>query len=611
MNKEMLIAILSVAGIGFYLLVRFIFHWPLPMANISLYLVLLVGGLPLIRDLSIRVWQRKFGSDLLAGVSIITSVILQEYLAGAIVVLMLSGGEALENFSLRRASRVLEKLAKRMPTRAHRKENGKIADISIEDIRIGDECVIFPHELCPVDGLVIEGHSTMDESYLTGEPFLIPKTTGAKVISGAINGEDSLTIRATVPAKDSRYAKIMKVMQESQQSRPQLRRLGDMLGAWYTPLALAIAAGAWIVSGDSHRFLATIIIATPCPLLIAIPVAIIGAISLSAQRGIIIKDPAVLEQIDQCRILILDKTGTLTYGKPLLTDVVCFNNFDSIKVLQYAASIERYSKHPLAPAIVESAHNDRIDLLEAREISEPPGKGLSGTVGGKRIFVTGRNAWLKAHPADGPLLPAFVSGLECLITVDGQLAALLRFHDKPRREGRSFIQHLRPRHRFNEVLIVSGDRQEEVRYLADQMGIQEIHAGQSPEAKVGIVKLKNQKAKTIFIGDGINDAPALLTATVGIAFGPNSDITSEAAGVVIMESSLQKVDEFFHISTQMRRIALQSAVGGMALSTIGMFLAAGGLISPVAGAITQEVIDLLAVLNALRITFIDKKLSDF
>ena len=246
-----------------------------------------------------------------------------QYLVGSIVVLMLSGGTALEKFATRRASSVLKALAMRMPQTAHRKTTSGITDIEIDSVQVGDTLVVFPHEICPVDGVVLEGQGRMNEAYLTGEPFEMSKTPGSEVISGAVNGETALTIRAEKLPIDSRYAKIMQVMQETQQRRPRLRRLGDMLGAWYTPLAVTIALAAWIVSGESHRFLAVLVIATPCPLLLAIPVAVIGAISLSARRSIIIKNPAVLEQISHCTTLIFDKTGTLTYGRPSLTEILC------------------------------------------------------------------------------------------------------------------------------------------------------------------------------------------------------------------------------------------------------------------------------------------------
>ncbi|HEV2687092.1 MAG TPA: HAD-IC family P-type ATPase, partial [Bryobacteraceae bacterium] len=290
--------------------------------NLPLIAALAAGGLPLVLDLARRLFSADFGSDLLAGASILTAVLMGEYLVGAIVVLMLSGGTALEQYATRRANSVLNALAKRMPQIAHRRVNSALVDVSLDQIAVGDQLIVLPHEICPVDGTVLEGHGSMDESYLTGEPFLMSKTLGAQVLSGSINGESALTIAVAKLPVDSRYAKIMRVMQASEQDRPHLRRIADRLGAWYTPLAVSVAILGWILGGDPHRFLAVMVIATPCPLLIAIPIAIIGAISVSAQTGIIIKNPGVLEQVDRCRTLIFDKTGTLTYGKPALTEVL-------------------------------------------------------------------------------------------------------------------------------------------------------------------------------------------------------------------------------------------------------------------------------------------------
>lgn len=610
-DKEIYIAFLAIAGISLYLVLRFLLGVPIGQANWPLLITLALGGIPLVWDLLIKLSKRQFGSDLLAGISIITSIWLGEYLAGTLVVLMLSGGEALESFAVRRASSVLAALAKRMPNTAHRKNAKDIVDIAIDQINIGDELVIFPHEICPVDGQVIEGHGSMDESYLTGEPFIISKVAGSMVLSGAINGEESLTIAAAKRAVDSRYAKIMEVMRAAEEKRPQIQRLGDQLGAIYTPLALILAIGAWVFSHDPMRFLSVLVIATPCPLLIAIPVAVIGSISLSARRGIVIKNPAILEQIDHCRTIILDKTGTLTYGKPVVTEVNCFNGFDQTQVLKYAASLEQYSKHPLAKSIIEAAKKANAGIAQVGQISEAAGEGLRGVVDGQKVVITsrgklikqGKEAWFKDTPA--------MSGLECVIVIDDQVAALLHFHDEPRIEGKSFIDHLSPRHKINRSMIVSGDRESEVKYLAEKVGIGMVYAGKSPEEKIEIVRQETLQGPTIYLGDGINDAPALTAATVGIAFGQNSDITAEAAGAVIMESSLTKVDELMHISRRMRVIALQSALGGMALSILGMLFAAGGHLSPVTGAIGQEIIDVIAVLNALRAAFPPKKLTDF
>jgi heavy metal translocating P-type ATPase len=615
-RRREIIAGFTLAAMGLSLLLRFGVKAAgelsgIPLHDLPLIASLVFGGIPLVIELLVKLFRREFGSDLLAGISIVTSIWLHEYLAGSLVVLMLSGGEALEAYAVRAASSVLQALAERMPSVGHRKLNGALTEVPLEKVAIGDTLVVLPHEICPVDGTVIEGHGAMDESYLTGEPYVLSKTPGSTVLSGAINGETALTIRADKLAVDSRYAKIMQVMRASEQRRPRLRRLGDQLGAFYTPLAVCIALVAWAASGEVIRFLAVLVVATPCPLLIAIPVAIIGSISLAARRGIIIKDPAVLEKVDTCRTAIFDKTGTLTYGRPKLTHLLPAAGFSEREVLRLVASLERYSKHPLSGAILDAATAAGFTLLDASEVSEPPGKGLRGTVSGRAIKVTSRKKVAAQTPEITDDLPPPADGLECVIVIDGRYAATLRFRDEPRVEGASFIHHLRPKHRFARLLLVSGDRESEVRYLADQVGIPEVYAGQTPEQKLDLVREETKRANTLFVGDGINDAPALTAATVGIAFGPNSDITAEAAGAVIMESSLAKVDEFLHVSRRLRLIALQSAVGGMTLSLLGMLLAATGYLPPVAGAIVQEVIDLLAVVNALRVAIPPKRLSDY
>lgn len=615
-RKEGFIAVFTLAAIGLHLLLRFgvpttaeVFGWSL--SELPLLAALAFGGIPLVVELLIKLFRGEFGSDLLAGISIVTSVLLGEFLAGALVVLMLSGGEALEAYAVRSASSVLQALAQRMPALAHRKRGEDMADVPLDGVAIADTLVVFPHEICPVDGTVIAGHGVMDESYLTGEPYRMSKTPGSEVLSGAINGETALTIRADKRAVDSRYAKIMQVMRASEQHRPRLRRLGDQLGAWYTPLAVALALAAWAASGQAVRFLAVLVVATPCPLLIAIPVAIIGSISLAARRGIIIKDPAVLEKIDTCRTAIFDKTGTLTYGQPKLTELLPAHGFTEPEVLTLVASLERYSKHPLSGAILAAASAAGVTLRDAAEISERPGQGLRGMVGGRSIQVTSRSKLVAQRPDLASELPASGGGLECVIVIDGHYAATLRLRDQPRADGAPFIRHLKPKHQFDRVMLVSGDRESEVRYLADRVGIKEIHFSQSPEQKLELVRAETRRVNTVFLGDGINDAPALTAATVGIAFGHSSDIIAEAAGAVIMDSSLEKVDEFLHVSRRLRSIALQSAVGGMALSLIGMLFAAAGYLPPVAGAITQEVIDVAAVLNALRVALPPKALSDY
>jgi heavy metal translocating P-type ATPase len=608
-GRSAIIAAVAIVGIALHLTLRIGPATTLFSPELPLYVVLFGGGAPLIISLVIKLARGQVGSDLLAGISIIAAILLGEYLAGALVVLMLSGGQALEGLAMGRASSVLHALARRMPLVAHRRADRQITEVALDAVRIGDELIVYPHDICPVDGIVLDGHGVMDESYLTGEPFMMPKAPGLEVFSGAINGGSALTIRATRLPIDSRYARIMAVMRDSEQRRPQLRRLGDQLGAAYTPIALGLAVVAWTWTGDPVRFLAVLVVATPCPLLIGIPVAIIGAISLAAKRGIIIRDPAVLERIDRCRTIILDKTGTLTYGQPALTERVSAPRTNGNRVLQLAASLERYSKHPLATPIVDAAAREHLPLLDAVEVREQPGRGLRGLVDGTEVRVIGRIQAERSGVASD--LPPISSGLECVIVVDGRYAATYRFHDAPREDSHSFITHLGPRHQFDRMLLVSGDRPSEVRYLGERVGINDIHAGQTPEQKVAITRRESARAATLFIGDGINDAPALASATVGLAFGHHSEITADAAGAVVMDTSLKRVDELFHLARRMRRIALQSAIGGMSLSVVGMFIALGGGLAPVAGAIFQEVIDLAAVLNALRAAVPGGELSDY
>jgi len=599
------IALLSALAIVIHLLIRYSIHAQAAISEIPLYIAVALGGVPLLLSLGKHLLRLEFGADLLAGLSILAAAITGQFLVGAIIVLMLSGGGALEAYATQRANSVLAALHKRTPKIAHRKTQTGYVDVALGDVSIGDTLVLLPHEIVPVDGVVIEGHCKMDESYLTGEPFEISKVPGANVISGAINTDSVLLIEATNLPADSRHAQIVRLLEETESNRPHLRRLGDKLAAWYTPVAVAAAIGAWWATGDSLRFLAVTVIATPCPLLIAIPVAVLGAISLAAKRGILIKNPAALEQIDDCRTLIFDKTGTLTYGKPVLTEVLCAEGISRDEVLTKAASLEQYSKHPLAASILNAVREVGLPLAQASLISEQPGAGLRGTVNHASVQITGRSKLSQVA------LPAATAGLECVVLFDRQFAAVLRFRDTPRKESRPFISHLSRSHHARHVALLSGDREEEVRYLAGELGITEVHSSKSPEEKVAIVKEASRRDKTIFVGDGINDAPAMLTATVGVALGANSDITSEAADAVILDSSLERTDELIHIGRRMRRIALESAVGGMMLSVAGMAFAAAGWLTPVAGAVAQEAIDLMAVLNALRVSFYYRRLADF
>lgn len=608
LTKEIVIAIVSFIALLSYVFLTYL--WKSEAAHIPLFCAYLLGGAPLVWDLTKNAFRGEFGSDLLAGISIVTSIILGEYVAGVLVILMLSGGTALEQYAGRRAASVLQALAKRMPRIAHRKTDTGFTEVGVDEVVVGEKLIVLPFEVCPVDGTVVEGSGSMEESYLTGEPFKIKKLPGSGVLSGAINGDSPLTIIVDRLSADSRYAQIVKVMEAAEKDRPQLRRIGDRLGAWYTIVALTMALFAWLISSDPVRFLSVLVIATPCPLLIAIPVAIIGAISQAARNGIIVKNPAMLENIDICRTFIFDKTGTLTYGKPVVTDLFPGTGQELGTIIQVTASMEQFSKHPLSGAILEYAQSRSIALLPVTEISERSGEGLRGLVGEFKVEILGRKQILVKYPEAAKQLPPPATGLECIVIINGALGGVFRFHDEPRHESRAFIDHLGPKHRATKVILLSGDRKDEATYLASKVGISEVLFEKSPEDKVAIVREEARKNPTLFVGDGINDAPAMQAATVGIAFGHSNEITGEAADAVVMDASLGKVDEIIHIGRRMRTIALQSAIGGMAASVIGMVIACFGYLPPVVGALGQEVIDVIAVLNALRVVQGQRKLGE-
>lgn len=609
-SRQGMVAVGSVLGIAISLLLGAVDASDFAV-RLPLMVVVAVGGIPLVFSILRDLVARNPGADLLAAIAIVTAVLLDEWLVAAIIVLMLSGGEALEEAATARASRVLQALASRAPTMAHLllDANGTTRDVPVAEVAVGDRVVVLPHEICPVDGEVVAGRGAMDESYLTGEPYVISKSTGSKVLSGAINGDDALTVEATATAADSRYAQIVGVLAEAEENRPRMRRLADRLGAWYTVLALAMGILGWLVSGDPERFLSVMVIATPCPLLIGVPVAIVGAISLSARSGIIVKDPGILERIPSTTTVMFDKTGTLTYGRPVVTEVETAPGVDRHQVLRLAGSIERYSRHPLSAAIVDAAERELGPDFggSVDSMSERPGEGLAGEVDGHRIRITSRDHSVSVT-GDSPI-PGAAAGMEAVVLIDDEYAATFRFRDEPRGGSWEFVQHLGPRHGVTKTMLVSGDRSSEVEYLAERVGIEHVHAGASPEEKLALVRA--EPGVTLFLGDGINDAPAMAAAEIGIAFGQGSDITSEAAGAVVLDSSLERLDELIHIGERMRRIALQSALGGIALSMIGMVLAVLGMLPPLVGAVAQEVIDLLAILNAARVVARRRPMADY
>ncbi len=569
--------------------------------DLPLWLVVIAGGVYMIRNIIAKIFHGSFGVDALAVIALATAVWLEEYVAGTLIVLMYMGGQWLESFAQGRASFALQALAKRMPLLAHRIRGQETEDVALDLVGKDDLVKVFPHEVFPVDGIVMEGYGMANESYLTGEPYPVAKGPGAEIYSGSLNGESVLVVQTTRVSSESRYTKIMHVMADAQQQRPHLRRLADQIGAWFTPVVLLFAFAVWYMTGDPVRFLAVLIVATPCPLLLAVPITIISAISLAARNGIIIKNPTILERLPTCKTAIFDKTGTLTYGKPVLTEILHDKEYEQNQILRMVAGMEQYSNHPLALAIKDVTKENDLAIPQPEKMSEVAGEGLAGIIQGQRIWITGRHKFKLRFPDQADLLPPTAIGLESVIVINDRYAALLRFADAPRKESGAFIRHLKPLHGFAKIMLLSGDREEEVAYLAKTLGIKEVFSSQTPEQKLAIVRSEAGKAPTLFMGDGINDAPAIAAATVGLAFGRNADVAGEAAGAVIVDNSLAKVDELLHISIAMRRIALQSALGGVLFSVLAMGFAAAGYISPVAGALLQEAIDVVAIANALRL----------
>jgi heavy metal translocating P-type ATPase len=559
-----------------------------------LHWLTLAAAVPVLFRIGRELLRGDWSTDLIAAVSIITSIVMQQYAVAWIVMVMVAGGAWLERYAVRRSSRALTALAERVPAIAHRLTPAGPADIPLAEIRPGDRLLIHPHEVCPADGVVRQGRGGMDESFLTGEPYQVEKAPGVTVISGARNGRALLEIEVLRRPADSRYAQIMKVLADGEMHRPRIRRLGDQIGAWYSPIALLAAVAAGTFTGDWQRFLAVIVVATPCPLLIAIPVALVGSIARAARAGIVIRDPAVLEHMPRVRHFVFDKTGTLTYGQPSLHAIHCAPQRTENEVLALIASLERYSKHPLSIPLLAEAKKRGLVLQDAEEVEEHPGEGLRAVVNGRRYAVRGRS---QCTIPFAPLSPGL---LECVLAQDGEAIALFSFADIPRSDTHNFISHLATHHAGQRVALLTGDRRSAADGLAQQVGIREVLAEQSPEQKVAFVRELSRQAPTLFVGDGVNDAPALAAASVGIAFGKSNLAPAEAAGAVILDPSLAKVDELLHLSIRLRRILPESVLGGLALSIAGMAFAAAGLLPALYGAFLQEAIDIASVLNALR-----------
>jgi len=562
--------------------------------------------LPLSWTVARTLMAGDLGVDLIALMAMAGALALGEYLAGAVIALMLAGGNALEAFASARARRELTALVERAPRLARRRTDHGWEEIRVEEVDVGEVLLVRPGEVLPTDGVVVGERAVIDESSLTGEPLPATYASGHLVASGTANAGDAFELRATRRADDSAYAALVRLVREAEERRAPFVRMADRYAAFFLPLTIGIAAGAWALSGDSVRALAVLVVATPCPLILAAPIAFVAGLSRAARVGVIVKGGAAIEGLGAARTVLLDKTGTLTLGIPAVDRVVAFPGISRDELLRLAASLDQISSHVLARAIVRQASGEGLALVRPVEVSEAPGQGVEGVVEGRRVVV-GSVAWLKQRDvafSHEQALPSALDGSAVvLVGLDGRLAGTLLMGDRVRSDARELVQRLRAiglRH----IALLSGDRAETAQIVGDGLDMDRVYSEQSPEDKLAIVRRMREDprlAPVVMVGDGINDAPALAMADVGIAMaGGGATVSSETADAVITVDSVARVADAIAIGRRTVSIARQSVLGGIGLSICGMALAAVGWLAPIEGAIVQEAIDVAVILNALR-----------
>ena len=566
---------------------------------------LLLTGSPLVIRTAIGAFLGRFAADIVATLAIVVALVVQQPFVGLVIVLMQTGGEALERRAEGRASAAVRALEEAAPRIAHRIATGAlIEDVPTDHVRVGDTLLVRPGELVPCDADVIDGRSHVDTSMLTGEPMPLSVVAGARLMSGSVNLEGALTIRATALARDSQYERIVELVRTAQESKAPLQRLADRYAVWFTPITIAMCIVTYLITGDPLRVLAVLAVATPCPLILATPVAILGGINRAATHQIIFRNGTALEQIGTTTIAVLDKTGTITIGKPCVGRVIPSLGIDEDQVLTLAAAVEQKSGHLLARTLVDHVTAHGVRLASAEHVVEHPGRGVEGIVDGRFVRVGARSFALERNPE---LLPDILDleppdeGLRAYIVVDGTLAGIVEYADEVRANVGETLRALRQLG-IRRIMLLSGDRAAHAHSVASKVGIDEVKADLLPAEKVHEVRqLADSGERVLMVGDGTNDAPALSAATVGIALaGHGGGIAAEAANVVILRDDVARVVEAICIGRRTMRIARQSIWAGLGLSALAMFGAAGGAIAPATGALLQEGIDLAVILNALR-----------
>jgi len=569
------------------------------LASAYAALIVVVRAAGMVRALR----EGRWGIDLLALTAIASTVAVGEYLAALVVILMLIGGEALENFAQGRAARELRSLLDRAPRFAHREQAGAVlVDTPIGEVVPGDVLVVRPSELVPVDGELLSESAILDESSLTGESLPVERARGQLLLSGAVNGVAAIRIRAAATAEDSQYSRIIALVEEASSSRAPVVRLADRYAVPFTLLALAMAGTAWFLSGEPLRFAQVLVVATPCPLLIAAPVAFLAGTSQAAHKGIIIKNTRTLEQLAKARSAVFDKTGTLTSGRPVLDEVRLApghgERLGSQRILQLAASAEQYSSHVLAASVIEAAKAANLELLPVQQASENATHGVEAVCGGRRVVVG--KAGLVRSLSTGFREAAVQSGqLAVHVAVDGEYAGALIMKDPLRRNAVDTLARLHDLG-VRKTMLLTGDAQATAAHIAEEAGIGHVQAECLPEDKVNSVAAMAERP-VLMVGDGVNDAPVLAAADVGIAMGAKgATAASESADVVIMLDDLSKVAQAVAIGKRTMAVALVSIWTGIGLSVVLMAIAMTGFIPAVAGALLQELVDLATILNGLR-----------
>lgn len=564
-----------------------------------------LAGTPLVVRTALGLLRGRFAADVVAALAIVTALVLGEPVAGLVVALMQSGGEALERRAERRASRAVRELEEDAPRIAHRLSDGNLVeDIAIEAVAVGDRLLVRPGEMIPCDGAVVAGASELDTARITGEPMPVPVAPGDTVQSGALNRHGALTIRATARPDESLYARIVELVRTAQASKAPLQRIADRWAAWFTPLTLAVCAVAWGLSGDPLRVLAVLVVATPCPLILATPVAIIGGINRAARDRIVIRHGGALEALAAIDTVVFDKTGTLTVGRPAVAAVDAAPGWSPEAVLRLAAAVEQGSGHLLARTTVEAAHAGTLVLPIPTGIHEAPGRGVSGVVEGRRVVVGALSLIREEAPGAVTELERLHQahlGLQAFVAVDGAAGGVITYADQVRPGARALVGALAGAG-VTRVLLLSGDHAANAEAVAAAVGISTVSGDLLPQDKVRAVeRLQEAGHRVLMVGDGTNDAPALSTAKVGMALAAHGGgIAAESADVVLLEDDLRGVLGALRTGRETMRIARQSLAVGLGLSAVAMGFAAAGQIAPTVGALLQEGIDVAVILNALR-----------